>query len=507
MLKTFFPFIFLFTALFTYLQSSPLDAHSSQWPPALTANDPSLENWDSFSQFIAEAEQLGLQVLTPQLWNWAHADIRIPIIILAPQDNELNPLPLLSFLKQGGRVLLADDFNAGAKLFQMFHIKPYRSRILRRDWDPLKDIDLHQTSAYMGKEADFLLRQAPFLLLNLPQWLRAPSQAIPLLHSSYYKSTLPDSRQGGLILLKLHFHQGRLIVMSDPSVFINQMLPYANNRRFAQNILRYLTAPLQARKIILLQGIFTWYGRPTRQPPPSRLLQITLWETLLKVNETFISYPSLYESYSMKLNLPKIKDISIKKSSYTTQRILQDKILFLYPYVEKISLFFIIFLGIIWIIYFTEYQKKESHYIELENDKKYNTLNFFEENIQIYLEEENFSLPLITLKRIFLWFLAEQLKMKHSSDDFPSDLAKELPRYLAQHLAENDETSLVVIQKIIDEFIYQIPHYEHYYQLNSLSIDKKTFIAYYQKALKCLDMLGLKEEFQRLAHHQLPYQA
>lgn len=53
--------------------------------------------------------------------------------------------------------------------------------------------------------------------------------------------------------------EGRVVLVSDPSVFIDNMLQFAGNRRFAENLFRYL-APAPRAKILLAHGAFSHHG-------------------------------------------------------------------------------------------------------------------------------------------------------------------------------------------------------------------------------------------------------
>lgn len=193
-------------------------------------DDPS---WSGLSSLIEIAATAGvpLDVVTElDVGTLTPADA---IVVVAPVD----PPPaaaLTEFMRRGGRVLVADDFGASTSILDTFGI--VRSRP-RRDPDVLE------------------LRGNPELLLARPAMqhpLTHGVDAVVTNHAAvvHHPRLMPvfEIAHGDAIVLAGEVSDtsgtdrgGRLVVLSDPSVLINNMLAMRGNHRFAENLLSYVS--------------------------------------------------------------------------------------------------------------------------------------------------------------------------------------------------------------------------------------------------------------------------
>ncbi len=153
-----------------------------------------------------------------------------------------------SFLKRGGRLLLADNFGSGNSLLQgletnsTFHTDPLLD--LAFDKEP------HFGVAYDVREHE-LTQNVSHVMLNGPTAVDKSEHATSLLNSS--RASWLDERGEGeqpsedkhhrqypLITVE-NYGEGELILVSDPSIFINSMKDRMDNEVLIQNMLGYLS--------------------------------------------------------------------------------------------------------------------------------------------------------------------------------------------------------------------------------------------------------------------------
>lgn len=180
--------------------------------------------WNSVSELMQIARQRGVE---------PRAVERLDVGTLSPADSLLilhprAPLPareLTAFLRSGGRVLLADDFGAGESLLEAFQIgrgAPSAAGAPR----------------LRGNEA--LLVARPVGGHRLTTGVRALVSNHPA--TVYHRSLAPifELTDGEALVLAGAVGSGRLVVLSDPSVLIDNMLELRGNRAFAENLVDYL---------------------------------------------------------------------------------------------------------------------------------------------------------------------------------------------------------------------------------------------------------------------------
>ncbi|MBK8173562.1 MAG: hypothetical protein IPK60_24940 [Sandaracinaceae bacterium] len=140
-------------------------------------------------------------------------------------DLEISVEGLSEFLKAGGRVALADDFGTGTSLLRAYQITrtpPSARNILR-----LRDNDALLVARPSG--AHPLTDGVGALVSNHPEALHHTDLA-PLFSLG----------EGDALVLAGAVGDGRFVAIGDPSTLINNMLEFRGNRRFAENLVRYL---------------------------------------------------------------------------------------------------------------------------------------------------------------------------------------------------------------------------------------------------------------------------
>ncbi len=199
------------------------------------------DTWEGATAFVETlAETVGRdQVTVTRDLRWGKLRPKDAVIVIYPL-RPLNPDELSAFLRSGGRVAVLDDFGASDENLERFQIKripaPQRpARSLRNnpalalavpvsDMAAGKAIGVHPVVANVGT----VVANHPASLThpNLTPVLRIPAVGEP----------------DGIIAVAGQVGRGRLFVVSDGSIVINQMMRYPGNRALAQGLGSYLLA-------------------------------------------------------------------------------------------------------------------------------------------------------------------------------------------------------------------------------------------------------------------------
>lgn len=201
-------------------------------PPAAAAAEasdygPQTETWNGLGRLLQIASRLELEVATPPRLSVDGLSSRDGLLIIAPHS-ALPRTGLSNFLRGGGRVAVADDFGPSDRFLRAFGIR---------------------RSPHRAAEGSLRLRGNPALQLARPASAHALVEAVPVVvtnHPAGLKhATLDPVLSLGdpepALVLTGAVGAGRLVTVADPSIFINNMLAFPGNARFAENLLRYLT--------------------------------------------------------------------------------------------------------------------------------------------------------------------------------------------------------------------------------------------------------------------------
>jgi hypothetical protein len=184
--------------------------------------------WNGLFQLTALARVAGANTHSPKRLDVSLLTAQDALILVHP-EGALPVLELAAFLRKGGRLAIADDFGRGDKLFEAFSIgrrQPHavdRSRFLRGNPNLI---------VANGAPAHPLAQGVHGLVTNHPAVL-------------FHAALAPVFALGdpsNAVVLSGAVGAGRLVAISDCSVLINNMLEFDGNRRFAQNLIHYLSA-------------------------------------------------------------------------------------------------------------------------------------------------------------------------------------------------------------------------------------------------------------------------
>jgi hypothetical protein len=154
------------------------------------------------------------------------------------------------FLRTGGIVFLSDDFGAANSLLTRLNTSTRFSNDLLLDFSFEKNASF-ATVFIFPERTHPIINNVTSLLLNYPSSIQPSNTASILVSSSNlsWLDTTFDGRydeneeKGPFPLLTVEtYGKGTLIVSSTPSVFINSMKEYLDNRLFVEQILDFITS-------------------------------------------------------------------------------------------------------------------------------------------------------------------------------------------------------------------------------------------------------------------------
>ncbi len=206
----------------------------------------SSSDWEGYSEFVRLAQKrLGTSRVRPSA--------RLDYSLLRPSDalvivrplRSLDESSLSSFLADGGRVALLDDFGKGEGLLQKFGIRrisPPDSPVETLRSNPDLPIAVPSVQLVAGAEQGRhpIAEHVEAVVTNHPLVLRHPDLT-PVLEIRDTRGRAEALAVTGVIAKK-----GRLFALGDPSVFINLMMRYPGNRALAEGLVDYLTPPHEA---------------------------------------------------------------------------------------------------------------------------------------------------------------------------------------------------------------------------------------------------------------------
>ena len=195
-------------------------------------------NWNGCSEFAKVLADRGK--LVPVLYPYNSIDLkREGVLIVVGPDVRFSPLEIeevRSFLEKGGTLFIADDFGLANSLLEGLGVKGKFSD------KPLGDI-------FYCKKADFpavariedpqLSYGVEKLVLNIPSVITELEGEEEVFSSKVSVVGEGGNRRSYPILAETRYDAGRVILLSDPDILINDMA--AENMKFIDNLVGYLS--------------------------------------------------------------------------------------------------------------------------------------------------------------------------------------------------------------------------------------------------------------------------
>ncbi len=211
--------------------------------PAHAAFEVSDTSWEGGSELFELAKKrLGRERLEiAATLDYSKLTAKDGVVILHPLAT-LDYAELSAFLRAGGRVALLDDHGSGDAFLARFQIFRVRApltpeKTLRANPNLALAEPAVQLVAGQEQNRHPITQSVETVVTNHPTALTHPSLT-PVL--SIAARGEPDAT---LAVTGIIANRGRLFAMGDPSAFINLMLRYPGNRKFAEGLLNYLVEP------------------------------------------------------------------------------------------------------------------------------------------------------------------------------------------------------------------------------------------------------------------------
>ncbi|MFB6265034.1 MAG: DUF4350 domain-containing protein [Bradymonadaceae bacterium] len=180
--------------------------------------------WRGLSELDARADGRDIELQRAETLDWSRIEPDQPMILLHPRV-EVGADSLASFVSDGGRVLVADDFGAAGSVFGRFGVQRSVPDALPHSTF-LRDDQRLPIFHPPGRHA--LLKGVRTLVANHPALLEHDGEPV-----------VPYDASGGLVY-DMKLGNGTAVLAADPSLFINLMMGLADNATFAENVLAYL---------------------------------------------------------------------------------------------------------------------------------------------------------------------------------------------------------------------------------------------------------------------------
>ena len=207
-------------------------------PVFKSSSDLSIFNtdWNGLSEFAKLAAQK--REIRPILYpyNVAHVgELGGTLLIFSPdiEFSKAEADEVRKFLERGGTVFIADDFGKANSLLEKLGIN---ARFSKRE---VRDIFYYMNDKFplIVKISPELSRNVSALKLNVPSAVIAKEGEI-LTSKVAYAGKMGEY----IIMAEMRYGNGRIILFSDPSAFINEMIK--ENRDFSINLIEYLEGTL-----------------------------------------------------------------------------------------------------------------------------------------------------------------------------------------------------------------------------------------------------------------------
>lgn len=208
------------------------------------------ERWNGLSTLAALTRGLGYRFVRAQSLDWDDLDSEDVLIVLYPTER-VPPGHIAGFVRNGGRVLLADDFGDSSEALA-------RLGMIRKEAVGVDADSFHDDLAY-----------APIARPWLPAHpLAAGVDGLATNHPAVLTRTKGPEMVFGFgsgegVVAAGGIGAGRFVVVSDSSVFINRMLQFPGNLRFAINVIRFLAREGTTRRIVVVGGDYRIHGEPS----------------------------------------------------------------------------------------------------------------------------------------------------------------------------------------------------------------------------------------------------
>jgi hypothetical protein len=199
--------------------------------------DPDSPAWNGLSELVEVARDEEVSLRIPERVDLDQLRPRDSLLIVHP-SRSLPEGGIVRFLRAGGRVAIADDFGTGSDLLKVYGIT--RSTPSDEGAPRLRGNPALPLATPAAEAAHPLTEGIRALVTNHPTTLR---------HAELRPLFRLDAEEA--VVLAGAVDEGRFVAVGDPSLLINNMMQFRDNRRFAGNLLRYLDRGGRGRVLLV----------------------------------------------------------------------------------------------------------------------------------------------------------------------------------------------------------------------------------------------------------------
>lgn len=205
--------------------------------------------WNGLHTLTAVARGLGLRVQATPDVDWADLGADDILFVIYP-ETRVDASHVASFVRNGGHVLIADDFGDSVDVLGRFGMLREQGGGVRTERF-YRDLDYAPIAMPVAPDHP-LAQDVDELVTNVPGVLTQVRGADVVFAFGPDAAVVTSGTVG----------RGRFVVVSDASVFINRMMQFEGNLQFAINAIRYLAREDRAVRLVLLTREFRISGEP-----------------------------------------------------------------------------------------------------------------------------------------------------------------------------------------------------------------------------------------------------
>ncbi|MCX9025947.1 MAG: DUF4350 domain-containing protein [Candidatus Methanoperedens sp.] len=157
-------------------------------------------------------------------------------VILGPRGNfsENDTAIIRKFVETGGLLILADDFGSGNELLNRFTTSVSFSNMLLKD-------DISFWKNFTFPVASTGIRNVSNITMNYPTSLVITDESVEVLSTSRFGMISKNESERGQsgsypLIAQFSYGNGEIVVISDPSIFINSMLQMEDNKPLLEEL-------------------------------------------------------------------------------------------------------------------------------------------------------------------------------------------------------------------------------------------------------------------------------
>jgi hypothetical protein len=240
-------------------------------PEAARDFDPTHAGWNGMAYLVETAKEADVAIEVGDVLDFGQLRGDEVIVVVAPRRalDEAQRAQLLRFVAAGGRVVLADDFAAGASWLTGLGIRRLptagasTSHVEGRAQMPV--FSGRELGAFLGFQVGDVTLNHPASFVVDPMSPDSPLRREGLELERHALGRYADGVRAWLVEVRVG--RGRLLALADPSVLIDGMLRgYHGDKQFAANLLRWgcyageRCAVTLLSRVAEVRGVFTPQG-------------------------------------------------------------------------------------------------------------------------------------------------------------------------------------------------------------------------------------------------------